>query len=239
MKVLVVEPDRVHQELYKELVSKVGVGLAIAASAAEAMKLLDADTGLVISEILLPDMDGLDLVGYLRNRPESRSTRVILSTSLPVEADLTRALSLQILEYWTKPLDMQLCHRQLRQILCRTAISAVDLDEVVCRLEISERRYVECLELLEVELGALPANLRGLKDDPQAQRACLVAVQGASATLGVKSLLQLLKRLDYCYENGMKEAANLLLNNLQAEHQSLLKTSNAIRRSWLVSDRKF
>ncbi|MBS2035754.1 response regulator [bacterium] len=239
MKVLVVEPDRVHQQLYKELASKVGVALLMASSAAEAMKLLEAKPSLVICELSLPDMDGLDLVGYLRNRPDTCDTRVILATSLEVDCEMERALSLKILEYWPKPLDMRLCHRQLRQVLCRNNISVVDLDEVVCRLEISERLYVECLEMLEGDLRAMPAKLRTLKDDPHSQRAYLTSTLGACASLGFRSLAQLLRRLDYCYENDMKEAGNLLLNTIQREHSTILGVISAIRRNWLIHERNF
>ena len=237
MKILVVDPDRIHQTLYKEIVSKVGANLNIACDASEAMKLLDSETSLLISELCLPDMDGLDLISHLRNRSDIQEMRVIVTTSLGVEAEVERASRLQVLEIWPKPLELQLCYRQLRQILCRNNVSSIDMDEVLNRLGISERLYLECLEMLDSELRTLSARLKAFKQDPQSQRACVSSALGACASLGLKSLAQLLRRLDYCYAQDMTEACKLLMASIDRESRAVSALATSIRRNWSLLGR--
>ncbi|MGB0581917.1 MAG: response regulator, partial [Limisphaerales bacterium] len=60
--------------------------------------------GVVITDMCMPKQDGFDLVEWMRKRPDSASTKVIVLSSAPSGEHRARARELKIESYLTKPM---------------------------------------------------------------------------------------------------------------------------------------
>lgn len=75
-----------------------------AANGLEAVeRLLAEDFDLVITDLLMPEMSGLELVGYMRKTPRLRLVPVVMLTSQDEERDRRRAASFGVADYLLKP----------------------------------------------------------------------------------------------------------------------------------------
>lgn len=80
--------------------------VAEAANGLEAVKLLVAsDFDLIITDLVMPEMTGLELLGYIRKDPRLNRLPVIMLTSQEEEADRRKAAALGVSEYLIKPLN--------------------------------------------------------------------------------------------------------------------------------------
>ena len=96
---LVLEDDPIDQDLIQILISKTPdlQLIEICSTVAEAINyLLEGEIDLFISDIHLPDQNGLDLIRSLPKRP-----LIILSSSYPEYA--VQGFELNVLDYWVKP----------------------------------------------------------------------------------------------------------------------------------------
>ena len=69
-------------------------------------KLDERQPDLVLLDIMLPDEDGLEIVGKLRRRPETKKLPVIMVTAKTTEIDKVKGLDVGADDYLTKPFDL-------------------------------------------------------------------------------------------------------------------------------------
>ena len=62
---------------------------------------------LIIADIMMPELDGHDLVTLLRDNPSTRLTPVIMVTALDERADQRRFMELGVEDYISKPFDLE------------------------------------------------------------------------------------------------------------------------------------
>ena len=68
---------------------------------------LERPPGLILLDILMPDLDGLELLSRLRVNPATSSVPVVLLTARTESADRVRGLELGADDYITKPFDIE------------------------------------------------------------------------------------------------------------------------------------
>lgn len=73
--------------------------------------------GLVLLDLKLPTVDGIEVLYTIRTTPELASIPVVILTGSALEADISRTVSLGIEEYVVKPMDIQ----QFVDIMCGLA----------------------------------------------------------------------------------------------------------------------
>lgn len=61
---------------------------------------------LILLDIMLPDMDGLEILTKLKNNPKTKPVPVILLTAKGAEYDKVKGLDLGADDYITKPLEL-------------------------------------------------------------------------------------------------------------------------------------
>jgi two-component system chemotaxis response regulator CheY len=87
-----------------------------AASGFEALRLLPREpVDLIITDINMPDINGLELISYVRNNPNYRSIPLFIISTESGEKDLEKGLALGANEYLVKPFDPL----QLRELILR------------------------------------------------------------------------------------------------------------------------
>jgi DNA-binding response OmpR family regulator len=106
--VLVIDDDEDIVESLKVLLQTSGYAAIAATSVREALDLLDehSDIGLVISDIRMPDVDGLDLVRVLRHRFPTLPTILVSGMPLTDEDVIPREATL-ILSKPVSPAELE------------------------------------------------------------------------------------------------------------------------------------
>jgi CheY-like chemotaxis protein len=79
---------------------------------------------LVLLDMRLPDMDGIDVLAGLRSDDATRDLRVIVLSASAMPDDVTAARRAGAYDYWTKPLDFDHFLRELRRLLATPTVSA-------------------------------------------------------------------------------------------------------------------
>ena len=119
MKVLVVEDDRQIVRALRTSLQARGYDVASAGNGALAMEALtQAPTDLVILDLGLPDIDGLDLLGQIR---QVSAQPVIVLTVRDSQAEKVTALDRGADDYVTKPFDMDELLARMRATMRRAA----------------------------------------------------------------------------------------------------------------------
>jgi two-component system cell cycle response regulator DivK len=104
--VLVVDDNPINLKLTRVLLSAEGYSIATASSAEEALRVLDTITPrLILMDIQLPGLDGLELTRILKRDPARRDIPVIALTAYAMKGDEERARAAGCDGYVTKPID--------------------------------------------------------------------------------------------------------------------------------------
>src|ERR1051326_9071103 len=83
MKILIADDDSTSRILLQATLKKLGHDVIVAKNGAEALAHFDrAHTPLLISDMVMPDIDGLQLCGRIRKANRSQYTYIILLTSV-------------------------------------------------------------------------------------------------------------------------------------------------------------
>ena len=75
---------------------------------------------LILLDIMLPDEDGLEIVGKLRRRPETKKLPVIMVTAKTTEIDKVKGLDVGADDYLTKPFGVMELIARVKAVLRRT-----------------------------------------------------------------------------------------------------------------------
>jgi DNA-binding response OmpR family regulator len=106
LSVLVVDDDPVILRLLQVNFELEGIEVVTAADGDEGLKIAQSDPpDLVISDIMMPKVNGLELLAALRSSPDTASLPVILLSAKAQVADVQRGLELGADDYITKPFD--------------------------------------------------------------------------------------------------------------------------------------
>ncbi|WP_433728832.1 response regulator transcription factor [Actinoplanes sp. CA-051413] len=117
-RLLVVDDEATVRELLAATLRFAGFRVTSAATAADAIASAIADPpDLVLLDVMLPDMDGFEVVRQLREH----RTPVLFLTARDRQADKITGLSLGADDYVTKPFDLEELIARIRAILRRTA----------------------------------------------------------------------------------------------------------------------
>lgn len=116
--ILVVEDNSVNMELVTDLLESHGYAVLQAYSAEEALSLArDKRPALILMDISLPGMDGLEAIKRLKADPKTRDMPVVCLTAHAMSGDEERALQAGANGYFTKPIDTRELPRRLKQYL--------------------------------------------------------------------------------------------------------------------------
>ena len=102
--ILVVEDDRDIAELVAHTLRKAGHGASIAASGTAALaRIKETPPDLIVLDVMLPGMDGLQVCRALRADPATAAIPIIMLTARAEEGDRIEGLELGADDYVTKP----------------------------------------------------------------------------------------------------------------------------------------
>lgn len=121
-RLLVVDDEATVRELLSAALRFAGFGVSSAATGGEAVASAQEEPpDLVLLDVMLPDMDGFEVVRRLRELPRRQGpVPVLFLTARDRQADKVTGLSLGADDYVTKPFDLEELIARIRAILRRT-----------------------------------------------------------------------------------------------------------------------
>jgi DNA-binding response OmpR family regulator len=106
-RILVIEDDRSLRDLLRVHLGARGHNVQLAADAAEGIRsILDRAPELILCDIMMPYMDGLELVKAIRGDELSRDIPVVLLTARTDDETWIEAMKLGVQRYVTKPVQL-------------------------------------------------------------------------------------------------------------------------------------
>ena len=104
--ILLVEDNEVNRRLAGFLLRSQGYEVREATTAAAAFEMVDKEhPDLIVMDIQLPGMDGLEITRKLKEQPATADIPVIAVTSFAMKGDREKALAAGCAGYVTKPID--------------------------------------------------------------------------------------------------------------------------------------
>jgi two-component system, chemotaxis family, chemotaxis protein CheY len=118
-KVLIVEDSQASRDfLAAAVMSFDGLEVVTTDSGFEALKLLPRHRfDLIITDIQMPDINGLELINFVKKNPNYRNTPLFIVTAEGREQDRARGLALGASEYLVKPVRAEDLAGLLRRYL--------------------------------------------------------------------------------------------------------------------------
>lgn len=72
---------------------------------------------LIISDINMPDINGLELLNFIKTSENYKDIPVLMISTETKEEDLNRALTMGANEYLTKPFDLKTLQKKVKKLL--------------------------------------------------------------------------------------------------------------------------
>lgn len=120
MKILITDDEEPIRELIKYNVEKAGFETVCAENALQAVQLARTQSpSLVLLDLMLPDMSGLDVCRILKGDESTRSIPIIMVTAKTEEADIVTGLELGADDYITKPFSPKILVARIQSVLRR------------------------------------------------------------------------------------------------------------------------
>ncbi|MEA3339307.1 MAG: response regulator [Chloroflexota bacterium] len=186
-RILIVEDDVEMVEMMQHMLSLVRCEVLVAHSGKEAFATLrreaaaGSEIDLILLDVMVPGMDGYEVITRVKADPALRNTSIIMTTALDSVSDKTLGLGLGADDYITKPFDPQ-------ELLARIdAIMRIRRSEQALR-----RRNQELAALIEInrmvtsslDLDAvLKATVLGIREILRVEAGSLVLVDEEADTL--------------------------------------------------------
>ncbi len=130
--VLAVEDDKDILELLTYTLEKEGFDVVGATTGERALEAARSNTpDIILLDLMLPGIDGLDVCRELRSDPKTRRIPVIIVSAKGEEADIVAGLELGADDYVTKPFSPRILSARVRAVLRRRERGVPNEDEVL------------------------------------------------------------------------------------------------------------
>lgn len=121
--ILVVDDAPINRKLMRLLLTHEGYEVRTAEAAEEALDMLsEYRPELILADIQLPGMNGLDMARKVKENPRTSTIRVVALTGCAMKDDRERALRAGCEDYITKPIDTATLPVKVREVLSRPAL---------------------------------------------------------------------------------------------------------------------
>jgi two-component system, OmpR family, alkaline phosphatase synthesis response regulator PhoP len=131
-RILVVDDEEDILELIRFHLAREGYQLTLVATGEEALKKAKRETfDLVLLDLMLPGLDGLEVAKALKADARTKSVLIVMLTAKGEDADVVSGLEIGADDYITKPFSPRVLTARVRALLRRRSLSAVDDGNVI------------------------------------------------------------------------------------------------------------
>jgi two-component system CheB/CheR fusion protein len=96
-RVLVVDDEDAYLTVMQDILSSYGMRVSIARNASEALRLMDREPPMLfLIDVMMPGVDGLNLVRWIRSRPRWAKTPIVVASARAMPDERKAALANQV-----------------------------------------------------------------------------------------------------------------------------------------------
>jgi len=205
-RVLIVEDERDLARVLKRHVEGIGCQVQLAATGEEALALADEEFDLVLLDVMLPGIDGMEVCRRLRAL--NRYMPVLMLTARSSDVDKVMGLESGADDYLTKPFSVQELLARIKAIFRR--MDALSSPQAV------RERPIEAGDGIRIEPGTREVRMRGTPVD-LTQKEFELLLHFAQNPGRVYSRAQLLDAVWGYNHDGYEHAVNCHINRLRAK----------------------
>lgn len=149
MKILVVEDDLITRKLLNKILQRADHEVIEAENGPVALQTLDeTKVDLIIADIMMPEMSGLEILRHLKKDPRTARTPVILCTTVSNKDTVLEAISLGISGYVLKPISASAVLQKVNEARKQVNPVLEDPQHATERLGVDVDGYKELLSIL-------------------------------------------------------------------------------------------
>jgi two-component system phosphate regulon response regulator PhoB len=131
-KILAVDDEEDIRELLRYNLSIEGYSVIDAPSGERALELVKKESpDLILLDLMLPGMDGLEVARHLKNNAETKSIPIVMLTAKGEEVDIVTGLELGADDYITKPFSPKVLIARIRAVLRRQSTMISDDGSII------------------------------------------------------------------------------------------------------------
>ena len=240
--VLLAEDNPINQQVAEELLTQAGLKVTIANNGREAVEMLDDENAYeaVLMDMQMPEMDGYEATGAIRQRPEFKDLPIIAMTANVMAGDREKCLEagmndhvakpiepdklFKTLVQWISPRDAEIPQPALQQSLAAEStevlpkhLEGIDIDEGLRRVGSNPKLYRKLLvEFSQDHRDDVDAIRKALdqKDFETTQRIAHT-IKGVSGSIGAADLHRAAESLDSALKEGKHNLYPELLSRLE------------------------
>ncbi|MBI3864109.1 MAG: response regulator [Planctomycetia bacterium] len=123
-KILLVDDEEMNRDFLQRRLQKRGYEVVTAIDGAEACaKIAGIRPDLVLMDVMMPVLDGLQATRNIRSQPETKEIPVIALTAMAMEGDREKVIEAGCDDYATKPIDLPVLLEKMQALLERRGAS--------------------------------------------------------------------------------------------------------------------
>lgn len=116
--ILIIDDDQTFRSIMREILERAGYRIFTAAGVADAYEtLLEMQPDLILTDIMMPEIDGLTLVRFLRSNPRWEAIPLVVVSARVMEADREAAQQAGADAFIEKPFTMKHLTRTIASFL--------------------------------------------------------------------------------------------------------------------------
>jgi putative two-component system response regulator len=142
-RILIVDDEKLNQEVLEGMVESLGYTYETAQDGTEALAKLKLGIDLVLLDVMMPRIDGFEVVRRIREDPEYSHIPIIMVTALTDKESRLRAAEVGANDFITKPIDKtELKVRMASLLKMKEAQDAVKRHQILLEKTVQERTQV-------------------------------------------------------------------------------------------------
>ena len=199
--ILLIEDDLVTCHIMTALLKRLRTQHVVAHNGAEALEQVSRQPiDLIIADLMLPDMSGLDLIEQILVKPHLQDIPVMFCTANADPKTVERALAVGAVDFVKKPINVDAFAGRIERALKRAPARWESWREMIKRLRVDSRTFAPLLMLARDHLAELVQTLGRIRDGKSSVdeigreelSARVLRVRGAALNVGAIRTVQLI-----------------------------------------------
>jgi len=147
MTVLVVEDNPISSKVFEHTLDKHGYETLTAHDGEQALELLEshAEIELIITDIMMPNTNGIELVRKIKDRSEWSEIPILVCTSMK-PYDLMNSIPTQGWKYLFKPIRTDIVMERVKEAIAQQRPALQNPDETMSQIGMDSRAFGEILD---------------------------------------------------------------------------------------------
>jgi CheY-like chemotaxis protein len=154
MSILIVEDNPINAMVLENFLAKGGYQTAVAKNARDALASVPQlkDLQLIITDLSMPDMDGLELIAHLRGTSATKTLPVIIVTGNASATAVERAKGLECAAFLVKPIDKVQLLKRVESLLNESPSVLQDQQRMMNIMGIGTPEYTELMKAFRAQV---------------------------------------------------------------------------------------